>query len=193
MTTTITMTTKSTLPARLILLVRASLIAALLLASFPAKPLPPANIDCNVDNSYDRYIGVRFEKPLVAGVEVESLTARVITPATAIRIGLTGAQMNDAVIFRNHKNGWWTVELQRTGQSVKLPLFYLAVWGFRPDNDMEDGVISTEVPGTVTDPALFKKLGIAGMKKGDRVVIETDGKNATHLLLSATGERRLIP
>jgi len=57
---------------------------------------------------------------------------------------------------------------------------------------MEDGVIPTEVPGTVTDPVLFKKLGIAGMKKGAQVVIETDGKNATHLLL-ASGERRLIP
>jgi hypothetical protein len=85
--------------------------------------------------------------------------------------------MNDAVTFRNHNNGWWTIELQRTGQSVKLPLFYMAVWGFRPDDEMEDGVIPTEVPGTVTDPALFKKLGIAGMKRGDRVVIETDGKN----------------
>jgi hypothetical protein len=192
MTTTTTMTTKSNLPARLILLARAGLIAALLLATLLAKPFPSVGVDCYVDNSYNRYVGVRFEKPLVAGAEVESLTARVITPATAIRIGLTGAQTGDAVTFRNHKNGWWTIELQRTGQSVKLPLFYLAVWGFRPDNDMDDGVIPTEMPGTVTDPALFKKLGVEGMKKGARVVIETDGKNATHLLF-ASGERRLIP
>jgi hypothetical protein len=65
--------------------------------------------------------------------------------------------------------------------------------GFRPDNDMEDGVTPAEVPGTVTDPALFKKLCIAGMKKGARVVVETDGKNAIHLLLSANGERRPVP
>jgi len=168
-------------------------LVLLLLASAPAFPLPPAYIDCGVENSYDRYVGVKFDGRLDAGVVVESLTAKVVTPATAVRLGLEGAQMNDAVTFRNHKNGWWTIELQRTGQSVKLPLFYMAVWGFRPDDDMEDGVIPTEMPGTVTDPALFKKLGIAGMKRGDHVVIETDGKNATHLLLSATGQRRLIP
>jgi hypothetical protein len=57
---------------------------------------------------------------------------------------------------------------------------------------MEDGVIPTGMPGTVTDPALFKKLGIAGMKKGAHLVIETDGKNATHLLL-ASSERRPVP
>ena len=168
-------------------------LVLLLLASAPAFSLPPAGVDCGVQDSFDRYIGVRFDGRLGAGEVVESLTAKVVTPATAVRIGLEGAQMNDAVTFRNHKNGWWTVELQRTGQSVKLPLFYMAVWGFRPDDDMEDGVIPTEMPGTVTDPALFKKLGIAGMKRGDHVVIETDGKNATHLLLSATGQRRLIP
>jgi hypothetical protein len=167
-------------------------LAVLLMAALPAQPLPSVGVICGVEDSYDRYIGVRFEKPLVAGVKAEGITARVITPATAVRIGLEGAQTGDAVTLRNHKNGWWTIELQRTGQSVKLPLFYLAVWGFRPDNDMEDGIIPSEVPGTVTDPALFKKLGIAGMKKGTRVVNETDGKNATHLLL-ASGERRLIP
>jgi hypothetical protein len=168
------------------------LLLALLLPALPALPFPSVGVDCGVQNSYDRYIGVRFDGRLDAGVMVESLTAKVVTPATAVRVGLEGAQMNDAVTFRNHKNGWWTIELQRTGKSVKLPLFYMAVWGFRPDNEMEDGVIPAEMPGTVTDPALFKKLGIAGMKKGASVVIETDGKNATHLLL-ASGNRRLIP
>jgi hypothetical protein len=187
------MTTKLTLPERLKLLACAGLMAALLLASLPVKPFPPAYIDCDVDNSYDRYIGVRFEKPLNAGVEVESITARVVTPATAVQVGLEGAQTGDAVTFRNHKNGWWDGGTERTGQSVKLPLFYMAVWGFRPDNEMEDGIIPAEVPGTVTDPVLFKKLGVTDLKKGARVVIETDGKMATHLLLSATGERRPIP
>jgi len=170
-------------------------LAALLMATLSAKPfpLPPTGIDCSVEDDYNRYVGVKFDGRLGAGEVAETLTAKVVAPATAIRLGLEGAQMNDAVTFRNHKNGWWTIELQRTGQSVKLPLFYMAVWGFRPDDDMEDGVIPTEMPGTVTDPALFKKLGIAGMKRGDHVVIETDGKNATHLLLSATGQRRLIP
>jgi hypothetical protein len=167
-------------------------LAALLMAAAPAQLFAYADILCGVDDSYDRYVGVKFDGRLEAGVVKESLTAKVVTPVTAMRIGLEGAQMNDAVIFRNHKNGWWTIELQRTGQSVKLPLFFMAVWGFRPDNEMEDGIIPSEVPGTVTDPALFKKLGIAGMKKGARVVNETDGKNATHLLL-ASGERRLIP
>jgi len=167
-------------------------LAALLMAAALAQLFAFEEIACGVQDSLDRYVGVKFDGRLGAGVEAESLTAKVVTPATAIRIGLEGAQMNDAVTFRNHKNGWWTVELQRTGQSVKLPLFYMAVWGFRPDNDMEDGVIPTEVPGKVIDPALFKKLGIAGMKRGDRVVIETDGKNATHLLL-ASGERRPVP
>jgi hypothetical protein len=168
-------------------------LAALLLATLPAKPLPPAGITCNVEDDYNRYVGVKFDGRPDAGVVAESITAKVVTPVTAIRVGLEGAQTGDAVTFRNHKNGWWTVKLQRTGQSVKLPLFYLAVWGFRPDNEKEDGVIPSEVPGTVTDPALFKKLGFAGMKKGDRVVLETDGKMATHLRLLATGERRLIP
>jgi hypothetical protein len=167
-------------------------LTALLLSSSPAFPLPPTGVGCTVDNSYDRYIGVRFEKPLNTVVEEESLTARVIIPATAMRIGLEGAQTGDAVTFRNHKNGWWTIELQRTGQSVKLPLFYMAVWGFRPDDDTEDGVIPAEMTGTVTDPVLFKKLGVTNVKKGDRVALETDGKMATHLRL-ASGERRLIP
>jgi len=168
-------------------------LAALLLLSAPAFPLPPATIDCSVDNDYNRYVGVKFDGRLGAGEVAETLTAKVVAPATAIRLGLEGAQMNDAVTFRNHKNGWWTIELQRTGQSVKLPLFYMAVWGFRPDEEAVDGVIPTEMPGKVIDPALFKKLGIAGMKKGAHVVIETDGKNATHLRLLATGERRLVP
>jgi hypothetical protein len=190
MTTTTTMTTKTTTttPPTIFLL----LLTTLLLSSAPAFALPFPFIDCGVENDYNRYVGVKFDGRLNAGVVVESLTAKVVTPATAIRLGLEGAQMNDAVTFRNHNNGWWTIELQRTGQSVKLPLFYMAVWGFRPDNEMEDGVIPTEVPGKVIDPTLFKKLGIAGMKRGDRVVIETDGKNATHLLL-ASGERKLIP
>jgi hypothetical protein len=189
-TTTTTMTTKTTptTPPTIFLL----LLTTLLLSFSPAFPLPPATIICGVDDDYNRYMGVKFDGRLGAGEVGESLTAKVVTPATVIRLGLERAQMNDAVTFRNHNNGWWTIELQRTGQSVKLPLFYMAVWGFRPDNDMEDGVIPTEVPGTVTDPALFKKLGIAGMKRGDRVVLETDGKMATHLLL-ASGERKLIP
>ena len=168
------------------------LLATVLFSFAPAFPLPPAFIGCGVQDDYNRYVGVKFDGRLNAGEVGESLTAKVVTPATAIRLGLEGAQMNDAVTFRNHNNGWWTVELQRTGQSVKLPLFYMAVWGFRPDDEMEDGVIPTEVPGKVIDPALFKKLGIAGMKRGDRVVLETDGKMATHVLL-ASGERRLIP
>jgi hypothetical protein len=186
------MTTKLTLPERLKLLACAGLMAALLLASLPAKPFPPASIGCSVDNSYDRYVGVKFDGQLDAGLVEESITAKVVMPVTAVRIGLEGAQTGDAVTFRNHKNGWWTVELQRTGQSLKLPLFYLAVWGFRPDNEMEDGVIPAEVPGTVTDPVLFKKLGVTDLKKGARVVIETDGKMATHLRLLATGERHDI-
>jgi hypothetical protein len=168
-------------------------LAALLLASAPAFPLPPAGVICDVEDSYDRYVGVKFDGRLDAGLVAESITAKVVTPATAMRIGLEGAQTGDAVTFRNHKNGWWTIELQRTGQSVKLPLFYMAVWGFRPDDDMEDGVIPAEVPGTVTDPALFKKLGVTNVKRGDRVALETDGKMATHLRLLATDERRLIP
>jgi len=169
-----------------------TLLLLLLLSFAPAFALPPADVDCIVDDSYDRYVGVVFDGRLDAGVVQESLTARGVTPATAIRIGLEGAQMNDAVTFRNHLNGWWTVELQRTGQSVKLPLFYLSVWGFCPDKETEDGVIPDRMPGKVTDPALFKKLGIAGIKKGDRVVLETDGKMATHVLL-ANGERKIIP
>ena len=170
-------------------------LAALLMATLSAKPfpLPPTGIDCSVEDDYNRYVGVKFDGRLGTGEVVESLTAKVVTPATAVRIGLEGAQINDAVTFRNHRNGWWTIELQRTGQSVKLPLFYMAVWGFRPDDEMEDGVIPTEMPGTVTDPALFKKLGVTGMKKGATVVIETDGKMATHLLLLATGEQHEIP
>ena len=187
MTTTITRTMRT--PRTTIFLL---LLTTLLLSFSPAFPLPPAGIVCNVENDYNRYVGVKFDGRLGAGEVGESLTAKVVTPATAVRVGLEGAQMNDAVTFRNHNNGWWTIELQRTGQSVKLPLFYMAVWGFRPDEEMEDGVIPTEVPGKVIDPALFKKLGIAGMKRGDRVVLETDGKNATHLLL-ASGERKLIP
>ena len=168
-------------------------LVILLPATAPAFPLPPATIDCSVDNDYNRYVGVKFDGRLGAGEVVESLTAKVVTPAIAIRLGLEGAQMNDAVTFHNHRNGWWTIELQRTGQGVKLPLFYMAVWGFRPDEEAVDGVIPTEMPGKVIDPALFKKLGVAGMKKGAHVVIETDGKMATHLRLLATGERRLVP
>ena len=168
-------------------------LAALLMATLSAKPFPPLGIDCIVENDYNRYVGVKFDGRLDAGVVVESLTAKVVTPAIAIRLGLEGAQMNDAVTFHNHRNGWWTIELQRTGQGVKLPLFYMAVWGFRPDEEAVDGVIPTEMPGKVIDPALFKKLGVAGMKKGAHVVIETDGKMATHLRLLATGERRLVP
>jgi len=167
-------------------------LAALLMAAALAQLFAFEEIACGVQDSLDRYMGVKFDGRLGASVEVENITAKVVTPATANRLGLEGAQMNDAVSFRNHKNGWWTIELQRTGQSVKLPLFYMAVWGFHPDDDMEDGVIPAEIAGKVTDPALFKKLGIAGMKRGDRVVIETDGKNATNLLL-ASGERRLVP
>jgi hypothetical protein len=164
-------------------------LAALLLSYAPAFPPPPASIGCSVDNSYDRYVGVKFDGRLDAGVVVETLTAKVVTPATAVQVGLEGAHTGDAVTFRN---GWWTIELVRTGQSVKLPLFYIAVWGFRPDNEMEDGVIPAEVPGTVTDPVLFKILGVTDLKKGARVVIETDGKMATHLRLLATGERHDI-
>jgi len=162
------------------------------MATLSAKPFPPLGIDCIVENDYNRYVGVKFDGRLGTGEVVESLTAKVVTPATAVRIGLEGAQINDAVTFHNHRNGWWTIELQRTGQGVKLPLFYLAVWGFRPDEEAEDGIIPAEVAGKVTDPALFKKLGVTDMKKGATVVIETDGKNATHLLL-ASGERRLVP
>jgi hypothetical protein len=167
-------------------------MAALLLSSAQAFPLPPLGVECGVQDSFDRYMGVKLDGRLGAGVVAETLTAKVVTPATAMRIGLEGAQTGDAVTFRNHKNGWWTIELQRTGQSVKLPLFYMAVWGFRPDDDTEDGVIPAEMTGTVTDPVLFKKLGVTNVKKGDRVALETDGKMATHLRL-ASGERRLIP
>jgi hypothetical protein len=153
----------------------------------------PAGVNCNVQNDYERHVGVAFENPPGAGVVVESLTARVVTPAQTARVGLGGAQAGDRVVFRNHYNGYWTLQLERTGQSVKLPLYYLAVYGFRPGRELADRETPREVTGTVTDPALLKELGFAAVKAGDRVVLEVDGTTPTHLRLTATGERRPLP
>jgi hypothetical protein len=153
----------------------------------------PTGITCSVENDYNRYVGVAFENPPGAGVVVESLTARVVTPAQTARAGLAGAQAGDRVVFRNHYNGYWTLKLERTRQSVKLPLFYLAVYGFRPGRELADSETPREVAGTVTDAALLKDLGFAAVKAGDRVVLELDGRTPTHLRLEATGERHPLP
>jgi hypothetical protein len=153
----------------------------------------PAGISCNVQDDYNRYVGVAFENPPGAGVVVESLTARVVTPAQTARAGLGGAQAGDRVVFRNHYNGYWTLQLERTGQSVKLPLYYLAVYGFRPGRELADRETPREVAGTVTDAALLKKLGFATAKAGDRVVLELDSRTPTHLRLASTGERHPLP
>ena len=153
----------------------------------------PATILCGVDDDYNRYVGVTFDNPPGAGVVVESMTARVATPAQTARAGLGGARAGDRVVFRNHYNGYWTLALERTGQSVKVPLFYLAVCGFRPGRELADRETPREVAGTVTDPAILKKLGFAAVKAGDRVALELDGRMATHLRLTATGERHPLP
>jgi hypothetical protein len=116
-----------------------------------------------------------------------------VTPAQTARAGLGGAQAGDRVVFRNHYNGYWTLKLERTGQSVKLPLYYLAVYGFRPGRELADRETPREVAGTVTDAALLNKLGFAAVKAGDRVVLEVDGTTPTHLRLASTGERRPLP
>ena len=153
----------------------------------------PAGVDCNVQNDYERHVGVTFENPPDAWVPVETMTARVATPAQTARAGLAGAQAGDRVVFRNHYNGYWTLALERTGQSVKVPLFYLAVCGFRPGRELADRETPREVAGTVTDPSILKKLGFAAAKAGDRVALELDGTTATHLRLTATGERHPLP
>jgi hypothetical protein len=166
----------------------------ILLALLAAGALfAPATITCSVENSYDRYVGVTFENPPGAGVVVESMIARVVTPAQTARAGLGGAQAGDRVVFRNHYNGYWTLRLERTGQSVKLPLYYLAVCGFRPGRELADSESPREVTGTVTDPALLKKVGFAAAKAGDRVALELDGRTPTHLRLTATDERHPLP
>jgi hypothetical protein len=168
-----------------------ALVSLLLLAA--GRLFAPTGVTCDVDDDYNRYVGVAFVNPPGKGVVPASLTARVVTPARTTRAGLAGARAGDTVLFRNHYNGWWTLELERTGQSVKLPLFYLAVCGFRPDRELADRETPGEVTGTVTDPALVKKMGFASVKSGDRVALELQGNTATHLRLLATGERRPQP
>jgi hypothetical protein len=168
-----------------------ALVPLLLLAA--GRLFAPATIGCTVDDDYNRYVGVAFVNPPGQGVVPASLTARVVTPAQTARAGLAGARAGDTVVFRNHYNGYWTVQLERTGQSVKLPLFYEAVCGFRPDRELADREIPGEVTGRVTDPAILRRLGFPAATTGDRVALELAGTKATHLRLVASGERRALP